>query len=901
MIRVGAVIARRWAAMTGAASAATVGLGLLVLACACVAMAGPRADARLQTDAIRRLVAQAAPDTKAIVATEPFTEAAAPLAELSASDLASVGAELRSGLAGLPLAGSGSGLMAFTSGFAAIADSAPSLGQDTGARLEFVYQTGLAGHARVVSGSLPTSFKPTRGTVTFPIVVTVATAGRLGLKLGESLPFSAGSGAGSARLKVAAIIVPVQPSNPFWALDPIQGTPTLQTPDQGTPYWQSAAFISAPELVSFEDLLGTSAIVRWVLPLSIGSLTGSQAIALSTALSAALSQGGGNLQASPHTTSFTATLTAGIASVLDTFAQQASAVAALLSLLSVSLTAVGAAVLLLAVWLLTEQRYAEFAMLRARGASRRQLAWRNLRGCLPAVLPGAATGIAVAIALTPGGSNDLGWWLAGLTLLTVLAGGPLLTVRRHRNTVVTAGRPDAPAGQRSRARRLVIEATVVLAAAGGLIVLRDQGIAPGSSDPYASLAPVLVAVPVAILLLRCYPAATRPLLRLTGRRAGVATFVGLARAIRTAITSGLPVFAMVLALTLVAFAGMVRSAVLRGEVAASWQRLGADAVVSDPAGLSPAAERSIAAVPGVRRTAALTLTSGTFHGSYGSFGVVGVNPARYGALLASIPKSTVPATVLGGSGGGAATPVLATPGLAARLHRAGSTVEIDDRPVRVRLAGQVNAVSELSSVAGAQYLVVPVAVVSSSAGPPAMMLVVGANLDERALTAAVRDLGRAASVSFRSPVLAALENAPLQHGAYLAFVLASVVALVLSVLVLVLALVIGGRSRQLTVARMSAMGMSGGQRRRLVIVEILPQVLAAVLGGTACAALLAPLLGPSLDLSVFTGTSASVPVRIDPEFLGGAALALTVLGLLTLIVQTAIAGRTTASSLRIGE
>jgi putative ABC transport system permease protein len=105
----------------------------------------------------------------------------------------------------------------------------------------------------------------------------------------------------------------------------------------------------------------------------------------------------------------------------------------------------------------------------------------------------------------------------------------------------------------------------------------------------------------------------------------------------------------------------------------------------------------------------------------------------------------------------------------------------------------------------------------------------------------------------------------------------------------------------MTIARMNTMGMSGRQGRRVAILELVPEVLAAVVGGAACAALLAPLVGPSLNLSVFTGTSASVPLRVDPEFVGGAALALAVLALLTLTVQTTIAGRKMASALRIGE
>lgn len=899
-------VARRWRAATGAASAATIGLGLLLLACAGVAMAGPRTGANMQTNAIRHLVAHTAPDAKVIVASQGFTQVSAPQTTLPAGLLDSVSVQLRSDMAGLPLAGPGTDLTALTSGFGSVSDTSPSLGPHTAVQLELVYQTGLARNARVVRGRLPTTFHPGRRTPELPIAVTVATARRYGLAVGSSLPFTGSQGV-AAELKVTAIVEPVQPSNPFWALDPIESVPSLLV-GRNSATWQGGAFIAASELTAIEGLTGTTAVVRWVLPLKLGGLTGSQAIALSSTLPAALAVGGSNLQASQNTSAFTATLMSGFAAALASFAQQAGSISTLLSLLSVSLTAVCVAVLLLAIWLLTDQRYGEFATLRARGASRRQLAWLALRGSLVTVLPGAAIGVAIAIGVTPGGGVALGWWLSGLTLLTVLAGVPLLTARRHKATAGASSREDAPAGKRAAARRLVIEAVLVLASVGGLVVLRVQGLAPGGSDPYTSLAPVLVAVPIAVVVVRCYPLLTRPMLRLTGRRPGVVAFLGLARAIRTAVTAGLPVFGLVLALTLVAFAGMVRGAVVRGEVAASWQQLGADAVVSDPGGLSAAAERSITAVPGVQHAAALTPTSGTLPGNSGSIGIVGVDPAQYGALIASIPGSNVAATVLAVGAAGtvgaarASFPGLATPGLATSLRGLGGTVGVNGQQVRVRLAGQVTATSALTAaLSNAQYLVLPLRALGRDAGPPSMMLVVGAGLNDRDLSAVVRRLGDGASVSFRSPALAALSDAPLQRGAYLAFILVSVVAAVLSVLVLLLALMIGGRSRQLTLARMSTMGMSAAQGRWLVILEVVPQVLAAVIGGAACAALLAPLMAPSLDLSVFTGSGASVPVRIEPEFLGGAALALALLALLTLAAQAAIASRTTASALRIGD
>lgn len=897
MSRVTGRIARRWRAVTGAASAATIGLGFLVLGCAGVAMAGPRSSTELQTDAARQVIAQSPPIDKVMVATEPYTEAAPPVGALTSSELTSVVPQLRANMLGLPLTSQATDLTAFTSQFTSVNDTARSLGPGTGAQLEVVDQTGLASHARFVQGALPAAFRLSTRNPTFPIAVTVATARRYGLRVGSSLEFSGGSEHTTAHFKVTGIIAPRQPGNPFWALDPIQSTPSEVIPSQGAPYWQGGAFIQPEELVGIENLLGTNAVLRWVLPLRLGDITGGQAIALAAKFPTAFAQDG-SLQIG--STGFTATLSCGIASVLENFAQQVGAVNSLVSLLSVSLAAVCAAVLLLAVWLLTEQRYTEFATLRGRGASRRQLAWLALRGCMLTVLPGAAIGVAAAIGATPRGGGSLGWLLSALTLLAVLAGLPLLTIRRHRGAALVTGREDSPVSKRAAARRLVIEVALVLASAGGLIVLRDQGLTLGTSDPYTSLAPVLVAVPVAVVVLRCYPLLSRPLLRLTGRRPGVAAFVGLARAIRTAVTAGLPVFAMVLALTLVAFAGMVRGAVLRGEVAASWQRVGADAVVSDAGGIGPAFQRSVAAVPGVQRTAALNIGTGTPANGATPFGLVGVVPAQYSALIAGTPIASVSATALAGHYGGA-TPVLATPGLAARLRAPGSTVDIADRPVRVRVVGEVSPIGTVTALAGEQYLILPRTVLRNSAGPPAMLLVVGAGLNDKDLAAVVKHVGGDATVSFRRPVLAGMENAPLQHDTYLVFALGSAVAAVLSVLVLLLALIIGGRSRQMTIARMNTMGMTGGQGRRLAVLEVVPEVLAAVIGGVACAALLAPLLGPSLNLSVFTGTAASVPVRINPEFVGGAAVALAVLALLTLTVQTAVAGRRTATALRIGE
>jgi len=67
-------IASGWRGMTGTAAGATAALGMLVAACALVAMAAPRASAQLQTDALRQLIARAPVTSKIIVASDPYDE-----------------------------------------------------------------------------------------------------------------------------------------------------------------------------------------------------------------------------------------------------------------------------------------------------------------------------------------------------------------------------------------------------------------------------------------------------------------------------------------------------------------------------------------------------------------------------------------------------------------------------------------------------------------------------------------------------------------------------------------------------------------------------------------------------------------------------------------------------------
>ena len=896
----------RWRLITGAASATAVAFSLVAFACTLVAVAGPRAGAHLDTNAFRQLaVATPAADKTVMGTLDADSLGTALNSQVGAAQIDLIQADLRHNLqhTRLPLASAAADWAGLTTPFTGFAYRAGKSGI-LGGQLELVYRDNFSKNVHLVAGSLPAGRPGTGANAhgTVQIAVTSATAKRFNLRVGSKLPLDT---AGIV-LQVTGVVAPVdQRAAPFWSVDPVAAAPVLVQPQEGEPYWQGGAFVSAAQVAAVQSRFVTSNVqVIWTFPLALDSLTATQADGLAQELPAALTTAGQLTFTGGNTASVS--LSSGAFTLVGEFAAQQGAVGNLLNLMAVSLAVVGAAIVLLVAWLMAEKRREEFAVLRARGASRRQLARAAFAGSAVAALPGAAVGVVVAMVITPGVQPPLSWWLAGLTLLVALAGPVLITVRMHRG-YAGMSRPDQAPGRMSSLRRLVVEAALALGSAGGLIALRHQGAGHGG-DLYASAAPILAAIPVAIVMLRLYPLAVLPLLRLAARRTGVTAFLGLARAARVSATAVLPAFAMVLALSLVSFAGMVRSAVIRGEVAQSWQAVGADAVVSLPGAMSAAQQHAIAALPGVQRSVPVAVSTGQ-RGPGAALAVLFADPAQYAALLAATPFGPVPASFANWRGAssraGEPVPALVSPGLTTQLEGKTVTLELQfGQRLHVQGVGAGPAMSQDPGITGLDvsgYIVVPASAASRFAPPPSTMLVVGPGLDGGALTALVAKWHVAGvSVMRRAQLLSGLEQAPLQRGAYAELAFGGAAAAIGCLLVLLLTLMLSGQSREMTLARATTMGLSAGQGRALALIEALPQILSVVVGGLVSALALVPLVGPTLGLSVFTGSAASVPVRIEPAWLAGTAIALLVLAMATVTGQMVLASRQAPRSLRIG-
>ena len=113
----------------------------------------------------------------------------------------------------------------------------------------------------------------------------------------------------------------------------------------------------------------------------------------------------------------------------------------------------------------------------------------------------------------------------------------------------------------------------------------------------------------------------------------------------------LPAFALVLALSLATFAGMVSTGIAHGETAAAWHTTGADVLIQPGAAagpVTPADLNSIAAVRGVTHATAVWNT--TWVTPFGQpVTVAAVDPASYAAVTATTPFPSSGAAKLGGA------------------------------------------------------------------------------------------------------------------------------------------------------------------------------------------------------------------------------------------------------------
>jgi putative ABC transport system permease protein len=885
----------------GAAAGTTLALALLVCGCVFAAMAGPALSLHARSQALHQITAGLDPTVKTVQIGANWTNFVdslvifsgsnqnVPVADqnLTTSQLARVNQEITASLAGMPLPLGAGAWYGLTANPAVVASGAAPSAVVSGKppKLEVLYRNSLTSNASLMAGSFAAGTEPAG---TLAVAVTPQTAARFGLHAGSRMTMD--SSTGTITLAITAVVRPRQAGSTFWTQDPLASQPSLT--GTSNPYWAGGVFADPGQLgVMQTAFTGPGLEMNWEFPLSLSSLNADQAQGLAHALNRATTVTlglTGPLEPASDNLNVTSPLIGDLALFLGTQA----GVETVLLLLSVSLIVIAAAVILLAARMLVVRRGAELAMLRARGGSLWQVTALMLRGTLVAAGPAALAGAAIALAVIPGdaAAAGLGWLLAGITVAVALAGPALIAAWDYRKPAPAANPArilSAETGPRRRAwRRPVAEVTACAACVAGLVVLRGQGVpAGGQVNPLLMLAPVLVAVPVVLITLRLYPLAVRGLLRLSARGTGATGFVALSAAARSSLTGVLPAFALVLALSLATFAGMVSTGIARGETAAAWHTTGADAAIqpgSTAGPVTPGELTSIAAVRGVTHATAVWDT--TWVTPFGqAVTVLAVDPASYAAVTATTPYPPLALARLSGGAralaAGGAVPVLASPAAAAVLgHGATQLATLTPAgPFSVRVAGILS--STPAQPGGGTFVVMPQLTLPGPAGQPApnLVLVSGSAIDDNQLTALIDRTMPGSTITYRSAVLNSLTNSPLPHGAALIVALTLAEAAVLGLLIVILGLALGSAERELTLARLTVMGHE--RETSLVMAEAMPAVLTAVVAGAVCAVVLPRLIGSSIDLSAFTG--ASTPVLFQPNVI---ALGLPAAGVVALAV-----------------
>ncbi|MET7688818.1 FtsX-like permease family protein [Streptomyces sp. NPDC005483] len=847
-------------------------LALLVALTACLAAAFPRAVDRYEDAGLRGAFEQARPDRTSI---EVFAPPPSPMLaprdrenglrpDLLAEQYAKVRARIPRALA---LDANQSTYGVHTTVNLTAPD--PWLPRPTGkpAEVALIAQAGLGAHSSVVRGRLPRA--DDQATATSPeleAAVTVETAKALHIKVGSVIHTpTAGR---TLSLRVTGIVTPRDPKGAYWSTHPILHSPSLiREPIPSMDMYWLGALLIAPEAAPV--LLGTPGRPEayWQLAPSEQVLRARDTPALRSAL-ASLEAGPAlrNLRLSLDGPVTELTEITGQTEVLTDFDEVLLAydrfregVAPLVAIAAVGTGTVAVVVLLMAGGLGADRRRTEFALLRARGASLRGLTARLFAETAVVAVPAGAVGLAAALLAVPEGRSRYAVAAAVAVTAVTCAALPLRAAAVHRVVRVHTGREDISSVRPSR-RRAVAELTLLVLAAGAVESLRRRGTTPGASGDLVSLAPVLVGVIAALVLVRLYPLPLRGLARPAARLRGALAHLSLARAGRTSASAVLPLLALLTALATAAFGGSVLAGVQEARDHAALLAVGADARVTTatplPSGLPDRLRRS----PGVSDLSAVSVTYDAKPADEAqSVPLVGVNPADYAALSSRTGIGAFAAARLAEGTAGAVIPAVAATDTA-RDHGTSPfrVLLLDGTSLTVRIT---TVIDHTSAVAGSDFLIVNRKALSPEAARPTTLLLTGKGLDGAALRKAAP---KAASVYLRSEERAHYADSPLQTGAEGVYATAVAAGAGYAVLALLLSLLRTAPERTALLARLRTMGLSRAAGRHLLILESLPQAILATLGGTLTGWATIRLLSPGIDLTAIALPSAD-PASAEAE------------------------------------
>ncbi|MGX1914638.1 FtsX-like permease family protein [Streptomyces phaeochromogenes] len=888
------------------APGAAVALALLVMATACLAAAFPRAVERYEDAGLRQAVVDATAPRTSLQVSAPQPGTYIPQSERESAvrpDSMRKSYERLLNVVERPLAVDPAQSTYGVRNVNNLEAAETWLPMPSGlpAQMSLAAQSGLAEHSRMSAGRLPRAGDTvSAATREVEAAVTTETAKRLNIKVGSVIHVP-GVQRDPLAVRITGIVAPRDPESAYWTTQPLLRTPSLiRPPTQGgepETYWLGALLLS-PDAAPV--LLGTPGEPAryWLLTPDPAALTAHDLSRLGSAV-ASLESGPGLVKVRASTDADTGVST-DLDEVLASYAELRSGVRPLVSVAAFGTGAVAVVVLLMGGRLTADRRRTELALLRARGASLRGLTRRLLTETAVVALPAGALGLAGALLLVPYGRAPYAVGAALAVTLLACAALPLRALAAHRVVGVHGAREDLASVRPSR-RRTIAELTLLVLASTAVLALRsrgtsgtsDEALGSGASDNLGSsgdqlvaMAPVLIGVIAALVLVRLYPLPLRWLARPAGRLRGAIGHLSLARAGRTSVSTVLPLLALLTALTTAAFGGSVLAGVADARDRAAVLNLGADARVEAEGALPATLPERVRSAPGVQEVTPLSIAYEAKPGAgVESVPLAGVDPEGYARLagrtgLGAFPAGELKASPAGGSaksGAGSPSKPGADGSAKAPLPALASSAVADrygTHPFSLRLSDgsdvtvRITLLRDLTpALPGTDFLIVDRAGLGTVAARPNTLLVTGDHVSGGALRKAVAagtgadaDATARADVRLRSEERARYVDSPLQSGAERVYAAAVAAGSGYAVLALLLALVRVAPERAALLARLRTMGLTRSQGRRLLVLEALPQALLAAAGGILTGWAAVRLLAPGIDLtSIALATPGGAP------------------------------------------
>ncbi|MGW4914342.1 hypothetical protein [Streptomyces sp. NPDC004270] len=803
---------------------------------------------------------------------------------------------------------------------------------DTSTRLTVSYLPSARAHLHYVSGRAPADHTPL-GTAP-QIGLSQATARALGIRAGSRLTLDFDKTLGvqnappRAGLVVSGVYRTTAAADDFWT-----GRETLDQPSRYPAERSAGTVLAVRGLVGLDaaDLLAGAGVggprVTWQVRADLSGAALDRARALtgplshySADLSATLCQGvdpitgdiscqvGGQATGPLLVNDF-------LTPLLAAFTAQDQQARALATFAVDALAAVALATVTVAVRLLLRRRQAHLRLQRARGASTARLVLLRCAVAWPVVLIAALLGWAAGRALAPTGTSGSPQPVpAALAAAVVVLTVPLMTwlaVREPRRP----GRLRRSRRKTAVGRRVVLELTVLLAAAAGVVALRSQG-----PDGILGAVPVLVALAVVLMLLRICPLVLRLVLRQARRGRGAVGFIGAARAAHDVPATGLALFVLVLTLGTAVFGGLVQRTIGDGLATGAAWTTGADAsaTVAGTVTSTPTADTGIRTA--LQRLHTLDLAGQADGAVISRVAVITVDPRQLAAIA---PKSPLAGALLSGlatpsgtrAGASAPLPSLLSPDLRASERTGGFTatvvtqgqppVDLNFKPagtltaaeLRDPLLGPVTAeipagTPMLITTATAEHLMP-----QQSSGSTVLLLKGGASRGPATAgpaalrSAAAKALGPLARIRVRSETLSTLRADGLTRGLGTIYTTTSILAALSGLLALALELTLTSHERGRTASFLRTLGLGGKEAGALHFLQLLPLAVASAVGGTLLGLLEPRLMAPTLDLRQFTGGPAQPALRTDYSLTVALVAGVTALILAAAATETVLARR----------